>query len=65
MCKCNCNKPDSRFVYYIDVGNLPRSAAEDYMKVVTEKFREQLPAHEKNSWLYIPVRDGNSRVERL
>ncbi len=66
MCKCKCNNSEpSRFVYYIDVGQLPRESAEKYVKEQMEKFKEQLAPHEKSSWLFVPTRSGNTRVERL
>jgi hypothetical protein len=53
-----------RYVYYVDVGNLPKIKAEEYIKEVTENFKQTLEKHEK-MWV-VPVKDGSfTRIEKL
>jgi hypothetical protein len=64
MCNCN-NSEESRFVYYVDVGQLPREKADEHLKYVAAQWRQQLPEHERRRWMFIPIRNGDSRIERI
>ena len=50
-------------VYYVEVGNLPRKAAEKHIKRATKKFRKTVG--KKRKLIGIPTRSGESRFDIL
>jgi hypothetical protein len=53
-------------VFYIDIGQLPLEKAQEFLdkqKEVNKEFLDSLPEGVSNIWL--PVRNGNTRIEYL
>jgi hypothetical protein len=56
----------TKYVYYVQVGNLPRDKAEAHMKRVMKAWRK-CRAVKKNRTIFVPIRDGDgeTRIEVL
>jgi hypothetical protein len=52
-----------RYVYFIDVGNLPKPKAQEYMDRIKADVEKWWP--KKGEWLITPSRSNGSRIERF
>ncbi len=56
----------TKYVFYVDVGNLPRQKAEEYIAQVRRDYLDnKFFDDKKDNILYIPISDGhyNTRLE--
>jgi len=55
----------TRTIFYVYVGNLPRAKAIEHLKSVREDFGSQLIKIPGDELIYLPILEGQSRVEVL
>ena len=53
----------TRTIFYINVGNLPKAKAEQYVRELRDRFLTEAKQIPGDQVLHLPIRDGESRVE--
>lgn len=53
----------TRTIFYVNVGNLPKGKVKEYLEHIRNDFGSQLSKIDGDEIIYLPVRDGESRVE--